>query len=110
MRIMWSPSRSGRNDYRHVGVPISALTVEAIGGTAKDKGKNIFALGLLANMFDLNMAKLEQLITERFGGKDPSVVNTALAAFHAGYGYSFGRPGRDLPVLGEPAARDAARW
>lgn len=76
--------------YRHVGVKISALTVESIGGTAKDKGKNIFALGLLANMFDLNTAKLEQLITERFGGKDPSVVNTALSAFHAGNGYSFG--------------------
>ena len=27
--------------YRHVGVPISGLTVEAIGGTSKDKGKNI---------------------------------------------------------------------
>src|SRR5258706_13105972 len=29
--------------YHHIGVPISGLTVEAIGGTAKDKGKNIFA-------------------------------------------------------------------
>jgi len=26
-------------DYHHVGVPIASLTVEAIGGTAKDKGK-----------------------------------------------------------------------
>src|ERR1035437_604698 len=34
-------------DYHHLGVPISGLTVEAIGGTAKDKGKNIFALGLI---------------------------------------------------------------
>src|SRR6059036_3794873 len=32
--------------YHHIGVPISGLTVEAIGGTAKDKGKNIFTLGL----------------------------------------------------------------
>src|SRR5579871_3122197 len=31
--------------YHHIGVPISGLVVEAIGGTAKDKGKNIFALG-----------------------------------------------------------------
>lgn len=75
---------------RHVGVKISALTVEAIGGTAKDKGKNIFSLGLLARMFDLNVARLEQLITERFGGKDQSVVTNALSAFHAGHGYSFG--------------------
>src|ERR1700744_1087777 len=34
--------------YHHVGVPISGLTVEAIGGTAQDKGKYIYALGLSA--------------------------------------------------------------
>jgi len=66
------------------------LTVEAIGGTAKDKGKNIFALGLVAKMFDLNVPKLEKLITERLGGKDTSVLNNALAAFHAGYSHSMG--------------------
>ena len=77
-------------DYHHVGIPISRLTVEAIGGTAKDKGKNIYALGLVAKMFDLNVAKLEQLIGERFTGKDPSVLNNALAAFHAGHAYSLG--------------------
>jgi 2-oxoglutarate ferredoxin oxidoreductase subunit alpha len=77
-------------EYHHVGIPISGLTVEAIGGTAKDKGKNIFALGLIAKMFDLNVPKLEKLIGERFGGKDPSIVNNALAAFHAGYSHSLG--------------------
>jgi len=77
-------------DYHHVGVPISSLTVEAIGGTAKDKGKNIYALGLIARMFDLNVPKLEKLIGERFTGKDPSVLNNALAAFHAGYSHSLG--------------------
>jgi 2-oxoglutarate/2-oxoacid ferredoxin oxidoreductase subunit alpha len=79
-----------QKDYHHVGVPISSLTVEAIGGTAKDKGKNIYALGLIARMFDLNVPKLEKLIGERFGGKDPSVLNNALAAFHAGYAHSLG--------------------
>src|SRR5512140_3719041 len=76
--------------YHHVGIPISSLTVEAIGGTAKDKGKNIYALGLVAKMFDLNVTKLEGLISERFKGKDPTVLSNALAAFHAGYGYSVG--------------------
>src|SRR6266700_6944526 len=84
------PKPEWEKEYRHIGVPISGLTVEAIGGTAKDKGKNIFALGLLAKMFDLNVPKLEQLITERFGGKDVSVLNNALAAFHAGYSHSLG--------------------
>jgi 2-oxoglutarate ferredoxin oxidoreductase subunit alpha len=73
--------------YHHVGVPISSLTVEAIGGTGRDKGKNIYALGLLARMFDLNVPKLTRLIEERFGGKDPTVVENALLCFNSGYGH-----------------------
>ncbi|HWY74504.1 MAG TPA: 2-oxoacid:acceptor oxidoreductase subunit alpha [Verrucomicrobiae bacterium] len=84
------PKPEWQKDYHHVGVPISGLTVEAIGGTAKDKGKNIFALGLVAKMFDLNIPKLEKLIGERFTGKDTSILNNALAAFHAGYSHSLG--------------------
>ena len=83
-----TPKPEWETEYRHVGVPISSLTVEAIGGTAKDKGKNIYALGLLARLFDLNVPKLEKLVGERFTGKDPSILNNALAAFHAGYANS----------------------
>jgi 2-oxoglutarate ferredoxin oxidoreductase subunit alpha len=36
------------------------------------------------------VTKLEQLIKERFGGKDESVLKNALMAFHAGYAYSIG--------------------
>src|SRR5689334_20173749 len=36
------PKEDLAKDYRHVGIAISGLTVEAIGGTAKDKGKNIY--------------------------------------------------------------------
>ncbi|HZR20823.1 MAG TPA: 2-oxoacid:acceptor oxidoreductase family protein, partial [Verrucomicrobiae bacterium] len=84
------PKAEWQGEYHHLGIPISSLTIEAIGGTAKDKGKNIFALGLLAKMFDLNVPKLEALIAERFGGKDPSILNNALAAFHGGYSHSLG--------------------
>jgi 2-oxoglutarate ferredoxin oxidoreductase subunit alpha len=84
------PKQEWQKDYHHIGIPISGLTVEAIGGTAKDKGKNIFALGLVAKMFTLDVAKLERLVGERFTGKDPSVLNNALAAFHAGYSHSLG--------------------
>jgi 2-oxoglutarate ferredoxin oxidoreductase subunit alpha len=84
------PKEAWQKQYHHLGIPISSLTVEAIGGTAKDKGKNIFALGLVAKMFDLNVPKLEKLIGERFGGKDVSILNNALAAFHAGYSHSVG--------------------
>src|SRR3989440_1019808 len=84
------PRPEWQKEYHHVGIPISSLTVEAIGGTAKDKGKNIFSLGLVAKMFDLDVPKLEKLIGERFGGKDVSILNNALAAFHAGYSHSMG--------------------
>jgi len=84
------PKPELQGDFHHVGVPISSLTVEAIGGTAKDKGKNLYALGLIAKMFDLNVPKLEKLFGERFGGKDQSILNNALAAFHAGYSHSLG--------------------
>jgi 2-oxoglutarate ferredoxin oxidoreductase subunit alpha len=84
------PKPEWKDSYHHVGIPISTLTVEAIGGTAKDKGKNIFTLGLVARMFDLNVTKLERLINERFGGKDESIAKNALLAFHAGYSYTLG--------------------
>src|SRR5881392_1986879 len=82
------PKPEWQQEYRHLGVAISSMTVEAIGGTGKDKGKNMFVLGLVAKMFDLNVPKLEKLIGERFGGKDESILNNALTAFHAGYSHS----------------------
>lgn len=73
-----------------VGVPISGASVEAVGGTAKDKGKNIFVLGLLARIFDLDKEKLIALVKERFGGRSEDIVRNALVAFDAGYAYSGG--------------------
>ena len=73
--------------YRHLGVPISSLTVEAIGGSGRDKGKNVFALGLLAKMFALNVPKLHKLLNERFTGKDPKIAETAINAFNFGYNH-----------------------
>ncbi len=76
--------------YVYVGVPITGLTVEALGGTAKDRGKNIFVLGLISKIFNLDTEKLKRIITEKFGSKDQSVANTALMAFQAGYAYPVG--------------------
>ncbi|MEO6995592.1 MAG: 2-oxoacid:acceptor oxidoreductase subunit alpha [Lacunisphaera sp.] len=70
-----------------VGVPMTSATVEAVGGSSKEKGKNIYVLGLLTRMFDLDVPKLTQLIKERFGGKDEDIVRNALLAFDAGYAY-----------------------
>src|SRR5438270_528753 len=76
--------------FVYVGVPITGLTIEALGGTAKDKGKNIFILGLIAKIFHLDVEKLATLIKEKFAGKDESIVNTAIMAFTAGYAYPVG--------------------
>jgi 2-oxoglutarate ferredoxin oxidoreductase subunit alpha len=77
--------------FVYVGVPITGLTVEALGGTAKDKGKNIFVLGLITKIFSLDVEKLKRIITEKFAGKDESIVNTAMMAFQAGYAYPVGK-------------------
>ena len=82
------PKDEWLTQYRHIGIHISSLTIEAIGGTAKDKGKNIYTLGLIAKMFDLNVEKLTKLFTEKFKGKNEKILDNALNAFRAGYAYS----------------------
>src|SRR4249919_2240270 len=76
--------------FVYLGVPITGLTVEALGGTAKDKGKNMFVLGLISKIFHLDVEKLTTLIKEKFAGKDASIANTAIMAFTAGYAYPLG--------------------
>jgi 2-oxoglutarate ferredoxin oxidoreductase subunit alpha len=75
------------NRFTNVAVPITMATVEAVGGTSKDKGKNIFVLGFLARVFDLDVQKLGGLIKERFGGKNEDIVRNAMLAFDAGYAW-----------------------
>ena len=77
----------GDNRFTQVAVPITSGTVEAVGGSGKDKGKNIYILGLIARIFDLDVTKLAALIKERFGGKTEDVVRNAMLAFDAGYAW-----------------------
>ena len=58
------------------------LVVEAIGGTGRDKGKNVYALGLIAKMFNLDVPKLHRLLQERFAGKDPKVAEKLIPKDH----------------------------
>jgi 2-oxoglutarate ferredoxin oxidoreductase subunit alpha len=74
--------------FTSIGIPITGRTVEAVGGATNDKGKNIFVLGLIARIFDLDVAKLTSLVKERFGGRSEDIVRNAMVAFDAGYGYS----------------------
>jgi 2-oxoglutarate/2-oxoacid ferredoxin oxidoreductase subunit alpha len=75
------------NRFTAVGVPITNATVESVGGSSKDKGKNIFVLGFLARVFDLDVQKLSALVKERFGGKTEDIVRNAMLAFDAGYAW-----------------------
>ena len=100
------PREDLKEKFRHIGCPIAELTVEAIGGTAKDKGKNIFALGLVARMFDLDAGRIEGLIVERFKGKPESITTTALSAFHAGNAYPMTTLA-EIYEFEDPKARDS---
>ncbi len=71
--------------FTAVGIPITGATVEAVGGSSKEKGKNLFVLGLIARIFSLDAAKVAALITERFGGRSEDIVRNAMLAFDAGY-------------------------
>lgn len=75
---------------KHIGVPFTAATVEAIGGTARDRGKNMFVLGLITAVFNLEKEKLVGIIARQFGKKDESVLRNAMLAFDAGYAYQVG--------------------
>jgi len=75
------------NRFLKIGVPIAALTVEALGGSTREKGKNIFTLGLLARIFKLDVDKLRGIFKERFGSKSEDILRNANLAFDAGYSY-----------------------
>lgn len=94
--------------FTNVAVPITSATVEAVGGSSKDKGKNIFVLGLIARVFDLDVQKLATLIKERFGGKNEDVVRNAMLAFDAGYAWPQNNL-QDLFYRFEAAERAVAR-
>ncbi len=81
--------RHERNIH-HIGIPINSATIEAIGGSARDRGKNMFVLGLLTAVFQLDREKLSGIIARQFGKKDESVLRNAMLAFDAGYAYPIG--------------------
>ncbi|MGJ8695131.1 MAG: 2-oxoacid:acceptor oxidoreductase subunit alpha [Verrucomicrobiaceae bacterium] len=71
----------------HVGVPFTSATIEAIGGTAKSRGKNIFVLGLLCSIYRLDRERMTEIITGKFGKKSEDVLRNAMLAFDAGYAW-----------------------
>jgi 2-oxoglutarate ferredoxin oxidoreductase subunit alpha len=74
----------------HIGIPFTAATIEATGGSARDRGKNMFVLGLLCAVYQLDRDKLAGIVSRVFGRKDESVLRNAMLAFDAGYAYPVG--------------------
>ncbi len=74
----------------YVGLPITSTTIEAIGGSTKSRGKNMFVLGLITSLFQLDREKLAGIIERQFGKKDESVLRNAMLAFDSGYAYPIG--------------------
>jgi len=97
------PDTSDRR-FLYVPVAITSNTIEVMGGSAKNKGKNMFVLGLISRVFSLDVLKLQALVRERFAGKGEDVARNALLALDAGYAtpvenllghsYSFGKSER----------------
>jgi 2-oxoglutarate/2-oxoacid ferredoxin oxidoreductase subunit alpha len=85
--------------FTFIGIPITTTTIEALGGSARDRGKNMFILGLLTSIFDLNREKLTAIIDRQFGKKNESVLRNAMLAFDAGYSYPISESlGRDYGI------------
>ncbi len=74
-------------DIIHIGVPFTSAAIEAIGGSAKDRGKNLFVLGMLCAVYKLDRDKLADIIGRKFRGKNEDILRNALLAFDAGYAW-----------------------
>ncbi len=81
---------TGNNDVLFVPVPMTSATIETLGGSSKDRGKNMFVLGLLTAVFHLDREKLSAIIARTFGKKAEDVLRNAMLAFDAGYAYPIG--------------------
>ena len=71
----------------HIGVPFTTATIEAIGGSAKSRGKNIFVLGLLCAVYQLDRQRMSDIIAGKFGKKSEDILRNAMLAFDAGYAW-----------------------
>jgi len=71
----------------HIGVPFTSATIEALGGSAKNRGKNIFVLGVICAVYQLSRERITEIIGRKFGGKAEDVLRNAMLAFDAGYAW-----------------------
>ena len=93
--------------FTSIAVPMTSLTIEAVGGKGRDKGKNMFLLGLIARMFDLDMPKLEAMLKDWGARRDAGTMEAVFNAFRAGYAFDIGRLGQNFKFI--PNERHSGR-
>ena len=71
----------------HIGVPFTSATIEAIGGSAKQRGKNIFVLGMICAVYHLDREKLAAIVARKFEKKSDDILRSSLMAFDSGYAW-----------------------
>ncbi len=79
-------------DYNLIQAPITSLTNESLKETGLDKksisrSKNMFALGIVYNLFDRPLNHTEEFFDEKFG-KKPVIAEANKKAMHAGFNYA----------------------
>ena len=79
------------------GVPMTSLATEQVGVKLT---KNILALGVCAQLFDIPLETFEGLLKEKFGRKGESVVQKNLSALRVGADYIKQQAKRDPIRLG----------
>ena len=79
------------------GVPLTSLATEKVGVKLT---KNIVALGVLSELFDISLDRFEVLLQERFGRKGEAVVQKNLLALRVGAEYIRAQGKKDTIRLG----------
>ena len=78
-------------------IPLTSLATEKVGVKLT---KNIVALGVMSQLFDIPLATFEELLKERFGRKGEAVVQKNLAALQVGAEYAKQQRKQDSIRLG----------
>ena len=88
------PQQNGAVLY---GVPMTSLATEKVGVKLT---KNIVALGVLSQLFDIPMERFEGLLRERFGRKGEAIVQKNILALRVGAEYIQTQEKKDTIRLG----------
>ena len=110
IREQWATAMEemGDRSYRFIPVPMEDITLEITDGLTR--GKNMFALGMLATIYGRDVGKLSELIAHEFRKKPPEVTELNVALLEAGHQWAeqhldirvdvpIDKPGRAMVVM-----------